>query len=135
MRQSVNGRLDRMAMLLRPLGRISSSLERIAAAMERGPSSAPPPPVVRASSSFPHSISIHPFHQAHIAQCHSRTLRCPIPPWRASQNYQRREKEINFFCLNIFNLIFHLYFFFINYCLLLIFLFDKIQRNFTNKYF
>ncbi|KAA0723293.1 hypothetical protein E1301_Tti005412 [Triplophysa tibetana] len=46
MRQSVNGRLDRMAMLLRPLGRISSSLERIAAAMERGPSSAPPPPVV-----------------------------------------------------------------------------------------
>ncbi|KAA0706715.1 hypothetical protein E1301_Tti018312 [Triplophysa tibetana] len=46
MRQSVNGDLDRMAMLLRPLGRISSSLERISAAMERGPSSAPPPPVV-----------------------------------------------------------------------------------------
>ncbi|CAM4578864.1 unnamed protein product [Leuciscus chuanchicus] len=46
MRQSVDDRLDRMAMLLRPLGCISSSLERIAAAMERGPSSAAPPPVV-----------------------------------------------------------------------------------------
>ncbi|KAK0136985.1 hypothetical protein N1851_026851 [Merluccius polli] len=33
-------------MLLRPLRRISSSLERIAAAMESGPPNAPPPPVV-----------------------------------------------------------------------------------------
>ncbi|CAL8242153.1 unnamed protein product [Merluccius merluccius] len=42
----INGRLDRVAMLLRPLRRISLSLERIAAAMERGPPNAPPPPVV-----------------------------------------------------------------------------------------
>ncbi|CAL8359886.1 unnamed protein product [Merluccius merluccius] len=42
----INGRLDRVAMLLRPLRRISSSLERIAAAMESGPPNAPPPPVV-----------------------------------------------------------------------------------------
>ncbi|XDV29781.1 hypothetical protein PO909_032823 [Leuciscus waleckii] len=42
MRQS----LDHMAMLLWPLGRIPSRLERIAAAMERGPPNAPPAPVV-----------------------------------------------------------------------------------------
>ena len=42
----INARLGRVAMLLRPLGRISSSLERIAAAMERGPPNAPPAPVV-----------------------------------------------------------------------------------------
>uniref|UniRef100_A0A8C9ZWJ2 Myb/SANT-like DNA-binding domain-containing protein n=1 Tax=Sander lucioperca TaxID=283035 RepID=A0A8C9ZWJ2_SANLU len=46
MRQSINARLDRVAMLLRPLGRISSSLERIATALKRGPPNAPPPPVV-----------------------------------------------------------------------------------------
>ena len=42
----INARLVRVAMLLWPLGRVSSSLERIAAAMERGPPNAPPAPVV-----------------------------------------------------------------------------------------
>ena len=42
----INTRLGRVAMLLRPFGRISSSLERIAAAMERGPPNAPPALVV-----------------------------------------------------------------------------------------
>ncbi|KAG7461510.1 hypothetical protein JOB18_049530 [Solea senegalensis] len=44
-RQGLNAHLDRVAMLLRPLRRISS-LERIAAAMECGPPNAPLAPVV-----------------------------------------------------------------------------------------
>ena len=44
--QGINARLGWVAMLLRPLRRIASSLERIAAAMERGPPNAPPAPVV-----------------------------------------------------------------------------------------
>ncbi|CAL8286274.1 unnamed protein product [Boreogadus saida] len=48
MRRATNTRLDRVAMLLRPLGRIASSLDRIATAMERAwpPNDPPPPPVV-----------------------------------------------------------------------------------------
>ncbi|CAL8310504.1 unnamed protein product [Boreogadus saida] len=48
MRRDTNTRLDRVAMLLRPLGRIASSLDRIATAMERAwpPNDPPPPPVV-----------------------------------------------------------------------------------------
>ena len=48
MRRNTNTRLDRVAMLLRPLGRIASSLDRIATAMERAwpPNDPPPPPVV-----------------------------------------------------------------------------------------
>ncbi|XP_059926935.1 myb-related transcription factor, partner of profilin-like [Gadus macrocephalus] len=48
MRRDTNTSLDRVAMLLRPLGRIASSLDRIATAMERAwpPNDPPPPPVV-----------------------------------------------------------------------------------------
>ncbi|CAL8334104.1 unnamed protein product [Arctogadus glacialis] len=48
MRRATNTRLDRVAMLLRPLGRIASSLDRIATATERAwpPNDPPPPPVV-----------------------------------------------------------------------------------------
>ncbi|CAL8387547.1 unnamed protein product [Boreogadus saida] len=48
LRRATNTRLDRVAMLLRPLGRIASSLDRIATAMERAwpPNDPPPPPVV-----------------------------------------------------------------------------------------
>ncbi|CAM4539998.1 unnamed protein product [Leuciscus chuanchicus] len=105
MRQSINTGLDWVAMLLRPLGRIPSSLERIAAAMERGPPNAPPAPVVPLPppvvTVLPPVVPLPPppspslstrstRSTSHIAN--SRTLKCPIPPRRMSHANQTREK-------------------------------------------
>ncbi len=61
------------------------------------------------------------------------TLRCPIRRGARRKTTRWREKEINFFCLKYFNLISICIFFSILFAI--DFSFDKIQRNFTNKYF
>ncbi|XP_041964865.1 mitochondrial fission regulator 1-like [Alosa sapidissima] len=91
MRQSINDRLDRVAMLLRRLRRIPSNLERIAAAMVRGPPNAPPAPVVPLPPPVvtvpPPVMPLPPPPIPSPSTCSTRstsriarTLTCPIPP-------------------------------------------------------
>ncbi|CAL8311028.1 unnamed protein product [Gadus morhua 'NCC'] len=66
MRRDTNTRLDRVAMLLRPLGRIASSLDRIATAKETCMAHKRPTSSPCCAPSSPHSISVNPLHQEHI---------------------------------------------------------------------